>query len=149
MPWSSFGLTEVEVVSLVVEAVDVDVDVVDGVTGAGFAAGVLSVKVTMKSSSPDVELGLETLGHGVVPEGSLVIDSTKVAVVKGKVVVMPCAVLVLEGMSINVVDSARYDGSGHLYVGQHSLFDGAMISQSADSGGGHSLIAQVTSVSKH
>ena len=99
----------IAVIALAVEAVEVVLVVVDGVTGANFVSGVLSVKVTIKSSIPDVELGLETLGQKVVTEGSLVIASAKVVVVEGEAVVKPIVMLVFEGMLVNVVDSGGDD----------------------------------------
>ena len=105
-------MAEVEVIAVIalaVEAVEVVLVVVDGVTGANFVSGVLSVKVTIKSSIPDVELGLETLGQKVVTEGSLVIASAKVVAVEGEAVVKPCVMLVFEGMLVNVVDSGGDD----------------------------------------
>ena len=109
---SKKGLAEVEVIAviaLVVEAVEVVLVVVDGVTGDNFVSGVLSVKVTIKSSIPDVELGLETLGQGVVTEGSLVIASVIDVVVEGEDVVKPWVMLVFEGMLVNVLDSGGDD----------------------------------------
>ena len=80
---------------------------VDGVTDAGFDAGVLSVKFTIKSCIPDVESGLETVGQVVV----LSIDSIKVAAigVESDVVVKPGVFCVLEGMFVNVVASTGDD----------------------------------------
>lgn len=81
---------------------------VDGASGVGFVAG---VKVTIKSCTLDVELGLETVGQVVVLEGSPVIDSGKVEAmgVEGDVVVEPGVFLVFEEMLVKVVTSADDD----------------------------------------
>ena len=91
----------------------------------------------MNSSNRDVELGLDTFGQEVVDGGSLVMG------VKDDIEVDPGALLVTEGRIL--VDVLV----GHSYVGQHSPTDGPMIMQSSDIGGRHSLVAQVTSASKH
>ena len=91
----------------------------------------------MNSSNRDVELGLDTLGQEVVDGGSLVMG------VEDDIVVDPGALLGMDGgIFVDVL-------AGHSYVGQHSPIDGSIILQSSDSGGRHSLVAQVTSASKH
>ena len=81
---------------------------VDGASDVGFVAG---VKVTIKSCTLDVELGLETVGQVVVLEGSPVIDSVKVVAmgVEGDVVVEPGVFIVFEEMLVKVVTSADDD----------------------------------------
>ena len=94
------------------------------------------MKFTIKSTIPDVELGLDILGQVVIVPGSLDVDSVN-AVVEEAFAAEP-----------DVVASAG-DDSGHSYVGQHSPFEGAMILQPSDTREGHSLTAQVTSASEH